>query len=67
MYESVVRRLSPEEGGYFVVSYNDLPGCIGVGDTQEEAVADAKQALEACLDALKAVDREPPAPSRPAI
>ena len=54
-----------EEGGGYVVSFPDIPGCLGVGDTPEEAVEDGQQALFACLDALKAVDREPPVASAP--
>jgi len=41
------------------VRFPDIPGCLGVGDTPEEAVEDGQQALFACLDALKAVDRPP--------
>jgi predicted RNase H-like HicB family nuclease len=37
-----------------------------MGDTPQEAREDARQALLACLEALKAVDREPPVPSAPA-
>lgn len=51
------------EGGGFVVSFPDLPGCHGVGATEEEALADGRQALFACLDALRAVGREQPTPS----
>jgi predicted RNase H-like HicB family nuclease len=40
-----------------------MPGVIGIGDNEEDAIADGQQALFACLDALKAVDREPPVPS----
>ncbi|MFG1296433.1 type II toxin-antitoxin system HicB family antitoxin [Xanthobacter variabilis] len=62
-YPHEVRPLSPEDGGGFVASFPDIPGCLGVGDTPEAALADGRQALFACIDALKAADREPPAPS----
>lgn len=39
-----------EEGGY-VVSFPDLPGCISVGDTIEEAVSNAEDAKRAWLEA----------------
>ncbi|HUB65033.1 MAG TPA: type II toxin-antitoxin system HicB family antitoxin [Methylocella sp.] len=65
VYPYVVASIPPEEGGGYVVSFADIPGCLGVGDTPEEAVEDGQRALFACLDALKAVDREPPAPSVP--
>ena len=38
------------EGG-FVVSYPDLPGCISCGETIETAVANAKDAKKAWLEA----------------
>lgn len=39
-----------DEGGY-VVSYPDLPGCITCGSTLESAVANAKDAKKAWLEA----------------
>ena len=33
----------PDEGGY-AVSFPDLPGCLSVGDTIDEAVANAEDA-----------------------
>ena len=59
-YRSAVMRLPESEGGYFVVEYPELPGCLGVGDTEEAAVADGRDALAACLDALNAVGRAAP-------
>ena len=38
------------EGG-FVVSYPELPGCISCGETIEMAVANAKDAKKAWLEA----------------
>ncbi|QRG07947.1 type II toxin-antitoxin system HicB family antitoxin [Xanthobacter dioxanivorans] len=61
-YPAIVASIPPEEGGGFVASFPDVPGCHGVGDTAEEAVADGRLALFACLDALRAADRSPPAP-----
>ena len=62
-YRYEVMRVPPEEGGGFVVSFPDIPGCLGVGDTIEEAIEDGQKALLASLDAFKAVDREPPGAS----
>ncbi len=53
-------RAPTEEGGYYVLSYPEIPGCLGVGDTEAEAVEDGRRALIAVLDALKAVDRPSP-------
>jgi antitoxin HicB len=56
-------RLPAEENSLHLVRFPDLPGCIGVGESEEEALADGRAALKACLDALKAVDRPVPEPS----
>ena len=39
-----------EEGG-FVVSFPDLPGCLTIGDTVEEAIKNAEDAKYAWLEA----------------
>lgn len=42
--------LSPipeDEGGGYMVTFPDLPGCIADGDTVEDAVAEARDAFEA--------------------
>ena len=39
-----------EEGG-FVVSYPDLPGCITCGDTIEDAMNNAKDAMKSWIEA----------------
>lgn len=62
-YPYEVAELAAEDGGGFLVTFPDIPGVIGIGENKEEAIADGQQALSACLDALKAIDREPPIPS----
>jgi antitoxin HicB len=57
-----VTELGAEDGGGFLVTFPDIPGVIGIGETAQQAIADGQQALLACLDAFKAVDRDPPAP-----
>ncbi len=59
-YRTTLCRVPPEEGGYYVLAYPEIPGCLGVGDTEAEAIEDGRSALIAVLDALKAVDRPPP-------
>ncbi|BAM91845.1 hypothetical protein S58_58680 [Bradyrhizobium oligotrophicum S58] len=61
-YVYEVTELGAGDGGGFLVIFPDCPGVIGIGETSDEAVADGQLALFACLDALKAVDREPPVP-----
>lgn len=50
-----------DEGGY-VVSYPDLKGCITCADTMEEAVANAKDAKLAWLEAAMEAGCEIPQP-----
>jgi predicted RNase H-like HicB family nuclease len=46
-----------DEGTSYGISFPDLPGCISAGDTFEEAVANAAEALAAHL-ALMRADRD---------
>lgn len=62
-YHYVTNLLSPEDGSYYLVTFLDIPGCLGVGETEAEAIEDGQNALKACIDALLATDREPPVPS----
>jgi len=64
-YPYEIAPLPEEEGGGFVVSFADIPGCSCCGDTQEEAIEDGQLAVVAVLDALKGVDRRPPRSSLP--
>jgi antitoxin HicB len=64
-YRWEIAPLPAEEGGGFVVSFPDIPGCLGVGDTEEEAIEDGQRACYAALDALRGVDRDAPVASAP--
>lgn len=48
-----------EEGGYWV-KVPTLPGCVTEGDTVEEALCNAKEAIEGYI--LSLIDREIPVP-----
>lgn len=54
--------LAREEDGRFSVSVPALPGCHTWGDTYEDAVAMAKDAIDLYLDELRA--RNEPAPTQ---
>jgi antitoxin HicB len=62
-YRPVFRRLSDDEGGGWLVEFPDLSGCMADGETLEEALAQARDAVAAWLDAAKAEGREIPPPS----
>lgn len=50
--------LEPNELGGFTVLVPALPGCITQGNTREEAIERAKEAIAAFLESLRA-DGEP--------
>ena len=47
----IILEKDPSEGGY-TVTVPGLPGCITEGDTFEEAVANAQEAIQGYLEAL---------------
>lgn len=58
-YKRILSRLTKEEGGGFVITFPDLPGCISDGETEEEALENARDAffcwISARIDQGKAV------------
>lgn len=56
---TVLLEPDPEEGGY-TVTVPSLPGCVTQGDTFEEAVAMAKDAIRLFIETL--VERGEPIP-----
>ncbi len=66
-YAHVISPLSAEEGGGFLITFPDLPGCMSDGETEAEAVANGRDAFVAVVSTLQDMEREIPAPSfRPA-
>ncbi|MBI3979569.1 MAG: type II toxin-antitoxin system HicB family antitoxin [Chloroflexi bacterium] len=54
---TIILQPEPEEGGYSV-SVPVLPGCHTQGDTLEEAIANAREAIQAYIESLEQ-DGEP--------
>ena len=51
-FEDYSISLSPipeDEGGGYMVTFPDLPGCLADGDTAEEAIAEARDAFNAWM------------------
>lgn len=61
-YPFEMRPLSEEEGGGWLISFPDLPGCISDGETPEETMVNGKDALEAWIKAMRETGREIPKP-----
>lgn len=61
-YPFEIRPLSLDEGGGWLITYPDLPGCMSDGETPEEAIANGRDALAAWLKAAQESGREVPRP-----
>lgn len=51
-----------EDGRVFVAEVPELPGCMAHGDTQELALANAKEAVQLWIDTAREAGRQIPAP-----
>ena len=62
-YAVTLRELSADEGGGWLAEIPDLPGCAADGETQEEALSCAREAIDEWIDAAKEMGREVPQPN----
>ncbi len=63
-YPIVVEPLPVEEGGGFLATVPDLPGCMSDGATPEEAVSNIQDAIMAWIEAARDLGYAVPKPSR---
>ena len=56
-----------EEGEGYTVTVPDLPGCVTEGDTVEEALANAREAIRGYLKALEKLGRPVPVGDAPPV
>jgi len=61
-YPFELRPLSEEEGGGWLITFPDLPGCMSDGESPEEAIANGKDALAAWIQATRDAGRVVPRP-----
>jgi len=61
-YPITINPIAVDEGGGYLVSIPDLPGCIADGQTVEEAISEARDAWRAWMTAELEDTREAPAP-----
>ena len=61
-YAIRIEPLPGEEGGGFLVTVPDLPGCVADGETIEQAIAEAQDAFEAWAMAERQDRGDLPAP-----
>lgn len=62
-YAHIISPLSAEEGGGFLITFPDIPGCMSDGETEAEAVENGRDAFVAVVSALHDMGRDIPAPS----
>ncbi len=62
-YPFLVRPLSKEEGGGYLIEFPDLPGVISDGETPEEAIRNGQDALAAALMTMQEFGDPIPKPS----
>lgn len=63
-YPVIIEPLSPEDGGGFVATVPNLPGCMTDGETPEEALAQVQDAIKSWIDEARALGWSVPVPSR---
>ena len=65
-YEVEIRPLSDEEGGGYLATVSELPGCMSDGETPQEALANVYDAIVCWMEAAKEMGRQVPEPKRAA-
>ena len=63
-YAIIVEPLAAEDGGGFVVTVPDLPGCMSDGESPQEALANVEDAILAWIEAARDLGHDEPQPTR---
>ncbi|MBN1906959.1 MAG: type II toxin-antitoxin system HicB family antitoxin [Deltaproteobacteria bacterium] len=61
-YPFEIRNLSDEEGGGYLISFPDLPGCISDGETIEEAIKNGIDAMNSWIKTAQEFNDSIPEP-----
>jgi antitoxin HicB len=62
-YGHIISPLSADDGGGYMISFPDLPGCMSDGETLEEVLANGRDAFNCWIAAQVDMGREIPAPT----
>lgn len=62
-YPFEIRPLSQEDGGGFLITFPDLPGCMSDGETPEEAIREGRDAFRCWMQAHIEDQRPVPPPN----
>lgn len=63
-YPVLVEPLPPSEGGGYLATVPDLPGCMSDGATSAEALDNVRDAIAAWLDQARVMSKPIPHPTR---
>jgi predicted RNase H-like HicB family nuclease len=63
-YKVVIEALSEEDGGGFLATVPELPGCMSDGDTRQEALANVEDAIRTWIYCAEQMGRAVPEPQR---
>ena len=63
-YAHVVEPLSADDGGGYLISFPDLPGCMSDGETIEETVVNGRDAFSVWMSARAHQGKPIPSPTR---
>ena len=62
-YRVVVEPLSPEDGGGYLATVPDLPGCMSDGETPAEALANVEDAAAGWIESARLHGHAVPEPA----
>jgi predicted RNase H-like HicB family nuclease len=63
-YQVVIGPLSEKEGGGYIATVPELPGCMSDGENPQEALENAYDAIACWIEAAQEIGRPVPAPGR---
>ncbi len=63
-YEIVISHLADEDGGGYLATVSELPGCMSDGETQEEALDNVRDAIAVWIATSIKMGRVVPEPKR---
>ena len=64
-YAVRIERLADSDGGGYLATVPDLPGCMSDGETPEEALKNVQEAIISWIESAKEWKQDVPKPSSP--
>ncbi|HEY4980821.1 MAG TPA: type II toxin-antitoxin system HicB family antitoxin [Pseudolabrys sp.] len=64
-YAVRIELLAESDGGGYLATVPDLPGCVSDGETPEEALKNVQEAIASWIEAAKEWKQDVPKPSTP--